>query len=74
LHLSQVRQQLPALFSQDHPLLTSFSRELFASLYEELCAIDQRVQAMEERIQRVFKDNEACQRSGNLRRGLLPPS
>ena len=62
LHLSQVRQQLPGLFSEDHPLLTSFSRELFASLYEELCAIDQRIQAMEERIQRVFKDNEACQK------------
>jgi transposase len=62
LHLSQVRQQLPELFSEDHPLLTSFSRELFASLHEELCALDQRIQAMEERIQRVFRNNEHCQR------------
>jgi transposase len=62
LHLSQVRQHLPMLFSEDHPLLTGFSRELFASLYEELCALDQRIQAMEERIQRVFKNNEQCQR------------
>ncbi len=62
LHLSHVRAQLPALFSEDHPLLTPFSRELFASLYEELCAVDQRIQAMEERVQRVFTANEQCQR------------
>jgi transposase len=43
LHLSNVRTQLPELFSEEHPLLTAFSRELFASLYEELCALDQRI-------------------------------
>lgn len=62
LHLNQVRQHLPGVFSEDHPLLTGFSRELFASLYEELCALDQRIQAMEERIQRVFRNSETCQR------------
>jgi transposase len=46
------------IFSDDHPLLTSFSRELFASLYEELCALDERIQAIEQRIQRVFANNE----------------
>ena len=35
--------QLPDLFCEEHPLLTPFSRELFASLYEELCALDQRI-------------------------------
>ena len=62
LHLSEVRKRMPELFSEDHPLLTSFSRELFASLYEELCALDERVQAMEQRIQRVFANNEQCQK------------
>jgi transposase len=62
LHLNQVRRNLPTLFSEDHPLLTSFSRELFASLYEELCALDERIQAMEVRIQRVFSTNDRCQR------------
>src|SRR5207253_4971241 len=56
------RKRMPELFSEDHPLLTSFSRELFASLYEELCALDERVQAMEQRIQRVFANNEQCQK------------
>jgi len=62
LHLSHVRSQLPELFSEEHPLLTAFSRELFASLYEELCALDQRIQAMEERIQRVFQNNSQCKK------------
>ena len=62
LHLSQLRKQLPGLFAEDHPLLTAFSRELFTSLYEELCAVDKRIQAMEERIQRVFQANEQCQK------------
>jgi transposase len=50
------------LFAEDHPLLTPFSRELFASLYEELCGIDERVQAMEQRVQRVFQANDQCQK------------
>ena len=62
LHLNQIRRHLPALFSEDHPLLTTFSRELFAALYEELCALDERIQAMEVRIQRVFSANDRCQR------------
>jgi transposase len=49
LHLNQVRQKLPLIFSEDHPLLTSFSRELFASLYEELCTLDERIQAWRQR-------------------------
>lgn len=62
LHLSHLRKQLPELFSEEHPLLTAFSRELFASLYEELCALDQRIQAMEARIQRVFQNNDQCRK------------
>lgn len=62
LHLSQVRLQLPQLIAQEHPQLTPFARELFLSLYEELCALDRRIQAAEERIQRVFAEQEDCQR------------
>lgn len=62
LHLSHLRTQLPSIFSDEHDLLTSFSRELFASLYEELCALDQRIGAIDERIQRVFARTEQCQK------------
>jgi transposase len=62
LHLSQLRLHLSALLDGPHPQLTSFAQELFASLYEELCAIDDRVEAMQARISRVFADHEACQK------------
>lgn len=62
LHLSQLRLHLSALLDGPHPQLTSFAQELFASLYEELCAIDDRVEAMQVRISRVFASHEACQK------------
>jgi transposase len=62
LHLSQVRLQLPQLIAEEHPQLTPFARELFQSLYEELCALDRRIQAVEERVERVFREQESCQR------------
>ena len=62
LHLSQIRRQLPGLFSEEHPLLTPFARELFAGLYHELCAIDERIQSLEQRIQASFESNSLCQK------------
>lgn len=62
LHLSQVRRNLPALFSEEHPLLTSFTRELLADLYQELCALDQRIQALEGKMQTSFESQMLCQK------------
>jgi transposase len=62
LHLSQLRLHLSALLDGPHPQLTCFAQELFASLYEELCAIDDRVEAMQVRISRVFAGHEAGQK------------
>lgn len=62
LHLIQLRLHLSALLDGPHPQLTSFAQELFASLYEELCAIDDRLEAMQARISRVFASQEPCQK------------
>jgi transposase len=62
LHLSQIRRNLPALFSEEHPLLSGFARELLTELYQELCALDQRIQALEGKIQASFEGNVLCQR------------
>ena len=62
LHLSQLRMELPALFSEEHPLLSSFAREQFAGLYDELCAVDQRIHSLEERIKAVFQSQALCQK------------
>ena len=62
LHLSQVRLQLPVLFSDEHPLLSAFARELIAGLYDELCQLDKRIQSLEQRIRTSFETNDLCQR------------
>jgi transposase len=62
LHLSHLRRQLIELTSEPHPQLTPFAQELFVSLYEELCGIDERIHAMERRIQQAFQREEACQK------------
>jgi transposase len=62
LHLSQLRLHLIALLDEPHPQLTPLAQELFRSLYEELCAVDQRIEAMQVRISRVFASQEACQK------------
>jgi transposase len=64
LHLSQVRKALPELIEEDTILLSGFGRRLFASLYEELCALEQRIEAMEEQIHRVYRSTELCQKIG----------
>lgn len=69
LHLNQIRQKLPLIFSEDHPLLTAFSRELFTSLYEELCTLDERIQAWRQRFtgcSRLMIDASRLPRSKGL--------
>lgn len=62
LHLSYLRKQLSELTSEPHLQLTPFAQELFASLYAELCSIDERITAMERRVQQAFHREEACQK------------
>jgi len=64
LHLSQVRKALPELIEEDNVLLSGFGRRLFASLYEELCALEQRIEAMEEQIHQIYRSTEMCQKIG----------
>jgi transposase len=62
LHLSQVRKALPELIEEDNALLSGFGRELLALLYEELCGLERRIAAMEERIHQVHRSNPLCQK------------
>lgn len=66
LHLSQIRGNLPALFSEEHPLLSGFARELLADLYQELCVLDRRIHVLEGKIQASFADNALCQKIAEL--------
>jgi transposase len=66
LHLHQLRRELVELTSEPHPELTAFAQELFASLYAELHSIDEQITAMEQRIQRAFQRDEACQKIADV--------
>ena len=62
LHFIALEKARTRIDSRAHPQLTAFAQELFAGLYEELCQLDDRIRAMEERIQEAFRADEACQR------------
>ena len=66
LHLHQLRRKLVELTSERHPGLTAFAQELFASLYAELRSVDEQITAMEQRIQRAFQRDEACQKIADV--------
>jgi transposase len=66
LHLHQLRKKLIELASEPHPQLTPFAQELCGSLYAELCSIDERIAAMERRMQPVFHREEACQKIAEI--------
>ena len=59
-HLFHLRKQLVELTAEAHSQLTPFAQELFVTLDDELCALDERIEAMEKRIQQAFQRDEAC--------------
>lgn len=61
-HISQLRRGLPLILEDGNNELTAFSRSLFASLYEELMSLDERIGAFDEQVERVYRISEPCQR------------
>lgn len=50
------------LMDDSETRLSSFAKELFASMYEELCALDERIMGLETKLKQVFLCNPLCQR------------
>jgi transposase len=61
-HLSYVRKALPQLTEESETRLSGFAKRLFTALYEELCALDQRIVAIEAELNQAFQQNALCQR------------
>ena len=61
-HMSQLRRGLPLILEDATNELTSFSRRLFASLYDELLSLEEKIGALDEQIESVFQASEPCQR------------
>ena len=60
--LTQIRQGLPKLVEESEIRLSGCVKTLFADLYEELNALDERILAMDKRLHTVFEQNALCQR------------
>ena len=61
-HISQLRRGLPLILEDGPNELTVFSRRLFASLYEELLSLEEKIEAIDEQIGTVYQASEPCQR------------
>ena len=61
----QVRSKLPALLDEvGDETLPALAVELFRDLYEELVQLEQRIDACDRRIGRLYRANPVCQRLG----------
>ena len=63
---SQVRHKLPMVLEDAENGLTATAREWLHALAEELQALDRRIAATDQQIERVFEADEACQRLAQL--------
>lgn len=61
-HISQLRRSLPIILEDATNELTAFSRRLFASLYEELLSVEEKIQVIDEQIRAVYQASEPCRR------------
>jgi transposase len=57
-----VRSQLPEIIELSEGQLSDRGRELFFNLYEELCALDERVDLYDKKIKAEAKSSEICQK------------
>src|SRR5215468_10288247 len=63
---SQVRHKLPFVLEDAENGLTATARAWLSALAEELQALDQRIAATDQQIERAFEVDEACQRLAQL--------
>ena len=61
-----VRRRLPEILEDGDNELSMVGRELVAQLYDELCALDERLDVFEGRLKTQFRDNPACQRLAKI--------
>lgn len=61
---NNVRRKLPALLDSGSESMPPLALEIFRDLYEELVALEQRIDAHDRRIERLYRGNALCQRLG----------
>jgi len=59
---NNVRRKLPALLESASESMPRLALEIFRELYEELVVLEQRIDAHDRRIERLYRGNPLCQR------------
>ncbi len=66
LQVAQVRKHVPIILEDAENGLTTLFRECLVELYEELTAVDARMQTVTSRINQLCKESSACQRIARI--------
>lgn len=64
--IGKLRKELPFILEDATNELTDSSRELFFELLQELKVLDKRIEQYNKKIQRIFDQDETCQRIGEV--------
>ena len=62
-----LRKRLPEILEEETlGDLTVLTREIFFKIYEEFCELDERVKFFDQKIEQIFRSNEACKRLAQI--------
>src|SRR5438270_3550481 len=65
-HITQVRKALVQVTEEAEARLSVAAKTLLAQLYEELCALDERIDEWEARVVQAFRHDPLCQKIGEV--------
>jgi transposase len=64
--ISTARKALPSLVDEENKLLTPRFKSLLSDLYNEFTEVDVRIARLNDQVENVYRQSEACQRIGKL--------
>jgi transposase len=65
--ITRARRAIPEILSGQHAELTELAREAISELYDLFQDLDQRIRSFDQKIERVFRASEPCQRIASIK-------
>ena len=65
--ITRARRAIPEILSGQQPELTDLAREAIGELYDLFCDLDRRIRSFDQKIERVFRASEPCQRIARIK-------
>ncbi len=65
--ITRARRTIPEILSSPQPELTDLAREAIGELYDLFCDLDRRIRSFDQKIERVFRASEPCQRIARIK-------